>query len=154
MTIFAYSLTHIFHHFSNRKFDCAHKWSFKYVYPTDVGEKTKIACLVCQKKFDNVTLNFMKAHRVHCKQRIQLASVNSLQATDLSSQVVLNDQRPANNYSVSTTVPIDLDQMQFNKFQFTLGGNRFHYGTQCRLCKEVFLCDTLKLLQHRYALRK
>lgn len=151
-----YVLQHHYSHFHlfNRKFDCAHKLSFKFVYPSNPAEKTKVACLVCQKKFDNVTYNFMVAHRYDCHKKIQSPNVNSSQVAALSSHVVLNDQRPANNYSVGTTMPINLNQLQFNKFRFQLGGNEFHFGVQCRLCKEVFVMDTLKLLQHRYALNK
>lgn len=141
----------IYLHFFNRKNNCARKLSFKYVYPTDAGEKTKVACLVCLKTFDNIALNFMTEHRFDCKKKIQLNNVNSSQATALSSQVLSNDEQPSHNYTVSTTMPIDLNRLQFNQFRFVLAGNKFHYGTQCRLCKDVFLMDTLKLLQHRYA---
>lgn len=102
----------------------------------------------------------MAAHRFECMKKTQSYSANSLLTAELpppakkvalSSQIESNDQRTANNNSVSTTTPIDLNQLQFDKFRFVMAGSKPYYGAQCRLCKEVFLMDTMKLLQHRYA---
>lgn len=135
---------------------------FKYIYPTDTKDKTKVACLLCQKAFDNIERNFMAAHQSECKGKMHSSSVERSQATGLpsavntigsSSQGAANDKRPACNYTLSTTSPIDLNELQFDKFKLLLTGNTTNC-VKCRLCKDVFLMDQMKWLQHRYASQK
>lgn len=141
-----------------RKFNCARKLCFKYIYPTDTTEKTKVSCLVCQKLFETIEHNFMVKHHFNCINKLHLNSVNRSQVAGLpttAKTIVPSSQgakQPACNYTVNTTSRIDLNQLQFDKFKFVLGGNTCNYGIKCRICKEVFRMDEMKLLQHRYAI--
>lgn len=144
-----------------RKFNCARKLCFKYIYPTDTKDKTKVACVVCQQTFDTIERSFMASHQWECSIKVRSSSVNKSQAPGppsaaktiaSSSQRAASHKRPDNNHTVSTTLPIDLNQLQFDKFKFMLAGNTLlcNYGIKCRLCKEVFRMDEMELLQHRY----
>lgn len=179
-----YTLSHkcimiycFFFHSLDRKISCAFNLLFKYVYPTDAADRIKVECLVCQKTFETISFNHMELHRFECKKKTLSGNITSRQVLTLqtnnihhelppatkaasTSQVVSNNEPPtSSNHTVSTTTTaaaaaVDLNHLQYDKFRFVLGGNKFHFGTQCRLCKEVFLMDTLKLLHHRYGINK
>lgn len=144
-----------------RKYYCPHHSLFQYIYPNiHSNDKMSIMCLVCHNKYDLMSLNFMSTHRNACKVSNQpnIAGNVGSEGSRLLPHVTNVGQTQNKNNENSGQAGrynrpeqlINLDCLQFDeKRANTCNGNQPKDVAQCRICKQIFLIDRIKLLTHR-----